>query len=119
MILSQEVGPLRVYAGGETFFAREPSDLAERLVHTGLEIRPAVLGDVRLFGALDVKIVDDEDWQPAWSAKAGIEVARVPHEGHPPRIISLVGEFYDGVAPYGQFYREDIQYFGAGFSLSR
>jgi len=119
MILSQEVGPLRVYAGGETFFAREPSDLAERLAHGGVEIRPAVFGDLRLFAALDVKVVDDEEWQPAWSARAGVEIARIPHEGHPPRIISLIGEFYDGVAPYGQFYREDIQYFGAGFSLTR
>ena len=30
-----------------------------------------------------------------------------------------VGEFYDGVAPYGQFYRDDIRYFGAGFSLTQ
>jgi hypothetical protein len=119
LILSQEVGPLRVYGGGETFFSREPSDLAARLAHGGVEIRPVVGGGIGVLGAVDLKVVDDEDWHRAWSARVGLEIARIPHEGHPPRVISLVGEFYDGVAPYGQFYREDIRYFGAGFSLTR
>ena len=119
LILSHEVGPLRVYGGGETFFQREPTDLATHLAHAGAEIRPAVLGNARLLAAVDVKVVDDEGWHQAWSARVGIEIARIPVEGHPPRIISVVGEFYDGIAPYGQFYREDIQYFGFGFSMTR
>jgi hypothetical protein len=119
LILSQEVGPLRVYAGGETFFQREPAELASRLAHGGVEIRPVVFGGLGLFAAADLKMVDDADWQHALSVRGGVEIARIPHEGHPPRIISLVGEFYDGLAPYGQFYREDIRYFGVGFSLTR
>jgi hypothetical protein len=119
LILSQELGPLRVYGGGETFFRREPDDLALRLAHAGAEIRPVVLSSVRLLAAVDVKAVDDGEWTPAWSVRAGIEIARIPHPGHPPRVISLIGEFHDGAAPYGQFYRENIRYIGAGFSLSR
>jgi hypothetical protein len=119
LIVSHEVGSLRVYGGGEMFFRREPTDLAARLVHGGVEIRPVVLGGAGLFAALDLKVVDDDDWHRAWSARVGIEIARIPHEGHPPRVISLMGEFYDGIAPYGQFYREDIRYFGGGFSLTR
>ena len=119
LILSQEFGALRAYAGGETFFRREPSDLALRLAHAGAEIRPVVLSSARLLAAVDVKVVDDGEWTPAWSLRAGIEIARIPHPGHPPRVISLIGEFHDGAAPYGQFYRENIRYIGAGFSLTR
>ena len=119
LILSHEVGLLRVYGGGERFFQREPADLAARLAHAGAEVRPVLGGGFRLLGAVDFKLVDDDDWQQAWSARLGFEIARIPHEGHPPRVISLVGEFYDGIAPYGQFYREDIRYFGAGFSVTR
>jgi hypothetical protein len=119
LILSHEIGPLRVYGGGETFFAREPEDIAARLVHAGVEVRPVVGGSVRLMGAVDLKVVDDNEWQRALSARGGVEIARIPHEGHPPRIITLMGEFYDGVAPYGQFYRENIRYFGVGFSVTR
>ena len=118
LILSQEVGALRVYGGGETFFRREPGDLAIRLVHAGAELRPIVLSSIRLLAAADLKVVDDETWSRAWSVRAGLEIARIPHPGHPPRVISLIGEFHDGAAPYGQFYREDIRYLGAGFSLS-
>ncbi len=120
LILSQEGGPLRVYAGGEKFFRREPSDLAERLVHAGAELRPTVFGDARLLLAADYKLVEeDAEWNDAWRAVAGVEIARVPSPGHPPRIISVVFEMYDGVAPYGQFYREDIRYLGVGINLSR
>lgn len=119
LILSQEVGSLRVYAGGERFFRREPEALPEHLAHGGIEIRPPGFGEGRLVAALDVKAVEEADWETAWSARAGLEIARIPSPGHPPRVISLMAEFYDGVAPYGQFYREDIRYWGFGLNLSR
>lgn len=119
VILSQEMGPLRMYAGGEIFFRREPEDLAPHLAHAGLELRPLTAGDGRLLTALDLKAVEEDDeWQLAWSAKAGVEIARVTSPGHPPRVLTLVGEFYDGAAPYGQFYREDIRYFGLSLNVS-
>ncbi len=119
LILSQEVGPIRAYGGGEAFFRRSPDDLPSRLVHGGIELRPATFGAGRLLAAFDVKAVDDEDWEVAWSARVGIEIARIPSPGHPPRVVSLVGELYDGLAPYGQFYREDIRYVGIGLNLAR
>jgi hypothetical protein len=118
LILSQEAGPLRLYGGGETFFRREPADLAMRLVHTGAEIRPVVLSGVRLLAAVDLKVVEDASWSRAWSVRAGVELARIPRPGQATRVLSLIGEFHDGAAPYGQFYREDIRYIGVGFSLS-
>lgn len=119
LILSQELGALRVYGGGETFFRREPADLALRLGHAGAEIRPVLGASTRLLAAVDVKVVDDGAWSAAWSVRAGVEIARIPHPGHPPRVISLIGAFHEGAAPYGQFYRENIRYIGAGFSLTR
>lgn len=119
LLLSQELGPLRIYGGGEAFFRREPDDLPRNLAHGGLELRPPPLGVGRFVAAVDVKAVDDETWETGWSARAGVEIARVPSPGHPPRIISVMGEFYDGPAPYGQFYREDVRYWGLGIHLSR
>ena len=114
LILSQELGALRVYAGGESFFRRRPLEVVSRLAHGGVELRPAQFGAGRVVAALDVKVVEAADWEWAWSGRAGIEIARVPSAGHPPRVLSLLGEYYDGPAPYGQFYRENIRYFGAG-----
>lgn len=119
LILSQEMGPLRIYGGGETFFRREPDDLPSRLAHAGAELRPAIAGDGRLLVAVDLKAVNDVDWDMAWSARGGVEIARIPSPGHPPRIISITVDFYDGVAPYGQFYREDIRYWGIGLDLTQ
>jgi hypothetical protein len=118
LILSQEVGALRVYAGGERFFRRRPLDLAERLAHAGVEIRPARIGAGRLLAALDVKVVDDDSWDPAWSIRAGVELARVPQVGRGSRVLSLLGHYYNGPAPYGQFYREDIRFYGIGLHFS-
>lgn len=118
LIVSQEVGPLRIYGGGENFFRSEPADLATRLVHVGAEIRPPDFGAGRLTAAVDLKLVDNGDWNRAFDARVGLEIARIPHPGHPPRIIGLFGELYDGPAPYGQFYREDVRYVGLGFNLS-
>lgn len=118
LILSQEAGPVRVYGGGEAFFRKEPTDLPSKLAHGGIELRSAQLGQGRLLAALDVKAVDDADWEVAWSARAGVEIARIPTPGHPARVLSLLGTYYDGPAPYGQFYREDISFFGVGLHFS-
>jgi hypothetical protein len=117
-ILSQELGPLRIYGGGETFFRREPAELASRLVHAGGEIRPVVFGSSGILAAFDYKLVDDGSWSYAWNARAGLELARVPSSGHPPRVFRIVFDWYEGIAPYGQFYRDDIRYLGVGINLS-
>jgi hypothetical protein len=117
LILSQEAGRARVYAGGEAFFRREPEDLAEHLVHAGAEVRPAIFMNGRLVAAVDFKAVKEDEWSGAWSARAGLEIARIPSPGHPAEVIAIYVEYYDGVAPYGQFYREDIRYWGFGVQV--
>ncbi|MDX1494798.1 MAG: DUF1207 domain-containing protein, partial [Longimicrobiales bacterium] len=118
-ILSQELGPLRVFGGGEIFFRREPAEMAQRLVHAGGELRPVLFGSGRVLLAFDYKLIDDGSWRYGWNARAGLELARVPSPGHPPRIISVFADWYEGPAPYGQFYRDDIRFFGGGLSISR
>ncbi|MDH3207898.1 MAG: DUF1207 domain-containing protein [Gemmatimonadota bacterium] len=118
VILSQEIGLVRIYGGGESFFRKEPDDLARRLVHAGAELRPVLFGAGRALAAVDYKLVDDGSWSYAWNVRAGIELARVPSPGHPPRVVSIVADYYNGTAPYGQFYRDDIRYVGVGINLS-
>jgi hypothetical protein len=119
LILSQWLGPVRVYGGGEHLFNREPADLESSVVHGGIELRTSPAHSARLVAALDMKSTEQQDWSPAWSARAGVEIGWARDPGHPPRTLRLLAEFYDGPSPYGQFYREQIRYWGAGVHVSR
>ena len=124
LLLSQDLGALRVYAGGEHFFHREPENLPKRLLHAGAELRPLAaarvgsLASVRLIAAVDVKAVSDDEWTTGINARAGFEVGR-PREGAVSgRRWSLLGEFYDGPAPYGQFHSRSVRLTGIGFHFT-
>ena len=129
-IVSQDLGPLRVYGGGEYFFHRAPAALPEALGHAGVELRPAgairfgTVGRVRVRAAADGKVVrrdarGGEGWDAAVSLRAGIEVGRGRETpGSPSRRWSLLYEFYDGRSPYGQFHQQDIRLSGVGFHFS-
>jgi hypothetical protein len=117
LILSQDLGALRVYAGGEHLFDRHPSTLDALLAHGGAELRLGPLRGARLVAAVDVKSSEQQDWKPAVSAKLGVELAWWRHEDHPPRLSSVVAEYYEGPSPYGQFFLESTRYWGAGFQF--
>jgi hypothetical protein len=114
LIVSQELGPLRLYAGGERVFRREPDTLAEKVFHGGAELRTRRTGAVQLVGGVDVKSTERFDWSPAVSGRGGIEVVRSGPGGHPGRMVSLMLEVYNGPSPYGQFFQEDVSYVGIG-----
>jgi hypothetical protein len=123
-ILSTELGPLRAYAGGEYLFAGTPSTLVSSVAHGGVELRQpgglfpsGDLGRIRFVAALDVKSVQDLEWAMAWSARAGIEIGRWPAAAHGSRRVSLLAEYYDGPSPYGQFFHENVSYYGLGLHL--
>jgi hypothetical protein len=118
LLLSQELGPLRAYGGGEFLFNREPETLESTLGHAGLELRIGQLRGLRFLGAVDVKATEQQDWEPGWSARAGLEVAAWRDENHPPRMWGLFAEYYDGPSPYGQFFQEQVHYVGVGLHLS-
>ena len=124
LLVSQDVGAVRGYAGGEYFLRRDPADLPRSLAHAGVELRPpraARIGTIaraRLIAAADVKVVRDSAWSPGVNVRAGVEVGR-PREGPVPgRRWSLLGEFYDGPSPYGQFHRDAVRLAGVGFHFT-
>jgi hypothetical protein len=125
LLLSGELAGLRVYAGAESLFGREPADLASMVAQAGLEVRqlaPAVrignLGAARLLDGVDLKATDDQDWSPAVSVRAGLETGRARVVDEPSRRWQLLAEFYDGPTPYGQFFRDNIRFVGVGIHFS-
>jgi hypothetical protein len=114
LILSQELGPLRLYAGGEYLFRRSPRTLDPYVAHGGAELRVVATRSVRLVASGDVKASEQQDWDPAVSARAGVEFLVFSSSGHPPRLWSILAEAYDGPSPYGQFYLQEIRFLGAG-----
>jgi hypothetical protein len=118
LIVSQEVGPVRGYVGGEILFNREPETLESTLAHGGVEIRVGALRGARFVGAVDLKASEQQDWEPGWSARAGVELALWRDDNHPPRLWGLLVEFYDGPSPYGQFFQDQVHYWGIGLHFS-
>ena len=114
LLISQELGALRGYVGGEKIFRREPDTLPDSLFHTGVELRTGRARKVQLLAGVDVKTTELHDWSPGVSARVGMEIGRPGLEGHPGRLIMLLVEYYQGPSPYGQFFQDDISYLGAG-----
>lgn len=121
-ILSVEGAGLRVYGGGEYLFHRSPASLEKSVAHGGVELRRATplinlgpsVGGLRPLVALDIKASEERDWEPSISARAGLEFERTRGADPPSRRWSLMFESYSGPSPYGQFFRDKIQYVGLG-----
>jgi hypothetical protein len=113
-LVSQELGALRLYAGAERIFRREPDTLPDSLFHTGVELRSGRSRRVQMLAGVDIKTTELHDWSPAVSGRAGLELGRPGPDGHPGRLIMLLFEWYQGPSPYGQFFQDDISYVGAG-----
>jgi len=114
VLASQELGPFRLYAGGERTLRREPKTLPSKVFHGGVEARSGRAGVVQFVSGVDLKATDLHDWSPAISGRVGIELARYGPGGHPARLVMLLLEVYEGASPYGQFFQDDISYVGVG-----
>ena len=124
-LLSEDLGPLRVYGGGEYYIVRDPADLPQQLGHAGMELRPpgglrfGTIGTARFIAGGDVKVVKpDAKWRYGISARAGFEIGRGREGPEPSRRWSLMYEFYDGPSPYGQFFNSDVRLMGVGLHFS-
>ena len=121
VLLSLDLWALRVYGGAEDFFHRDPVQLADRLAHGGVELRPRAsvnfgsLAVGRLVAAGDVKVVNDSTTRTGVSVRAGFEFGRPRDDDIPSRRWSLLAEYYEGPSPYGQFHRRKVRLTGLGF----
>lgn len=113
---SYEVSDWRIYGGGEYLIHRSPKSLDRPSVQAGLEyIGNSGVGDVgTLVGGIDYKSFKEHDWDNNTSLKVGIELHR-PDEIN--RYIRFMLEAYEGRSPFGQFYKNRIEFYGFGFYL--
>ena len=118
LLASQEIGPLRVYGGGERIFRRDPDTVKPNLLHAGAELRSGRAGLLQLVSGVDLKTTEQHNWSQALSGRAGFELARPSPGGHPVRLVMILLELYKGPSPYGQFFQEDISYVGVGIHFS-
>jgi len=118
LLASQEIGPLRLYGGGEHIFRRDPDTVKPKLLHAGAELRSGRAGLLQLVSGVDLKTTEQHNWSQALSGRVGFEMARPAPAGHPVRLVTIMLELYKGPSPYGQFFQEDISYVGAGIHFS-
>jgi hypothetical protein len=118
LIASQDVGIVRVYAGGEYLLDRRPSTLETLLAHGGAELRVGGTRGARFVAAVDVKSSEQQGWRPGVSVRAGVELASWQNPGHPPtQLTSVVADYYEGPSPYGQFFLEATRYLGVALQF--
>jgi hypothetical protein len=115
MILSQELGRwLRVYGGGGYLFDQDPSDLKRWSTQVGTELQSpwAFLGEVvRPLAAIDVQNHEETDWDSDVSVRAGFQLESPSFKSTK---LQLLGEYFDGHSPNGQFFERTIRYVGFG-----
>jgi hypothetical protein len=58
--------------------------------------------------------MEETDWRGGLSAKIGLEYGRArPNR----RGVTVLLEYFDGSAPFGQFYQDTVTYYGASLQF--
>ncbi len=109
---------LRVYGGGGFIVHRFPEDLGRGTTQWGAELvstRTFLGGRLRPVAYADFQCNERTNWQVGHSIRAGVqfENARIGD-----RQIQLLGEYYSGPSPDGQFYSERASWYGVGVHLN-
>jgi len=105
---------VRIYGGGGGLFDKEPSALKVWSTQAGLEFRSPWRIDfasMRPIVAVDIKNFQENNWNTDVSARAGVEFENLQVLG---RKLQILGEYYNGFTPSGQFYKDKIEYYGVG-----
>jgi hypothetical protein len=105
---------VRVYGGGGGLFHSEPSTLKPWSTQYGIEFRSPWRFDfasMRPVVAADIKNFEENNWNTDVSARAGVEFDNLQVLG---RKLYILGEYYNGFSPSGQFYKDKVEYFGVG-----
>ncbi len=124
VLFARNFGNLRLYGGGENIFSHEPADLGENILHMGFDwnsrenaFHIGRLGAARWVVGVDAKRWDQNNRDLQLSAKIGLEFAPRKGSTTPAQRWSLLLEYYDGMSPYGQFYANDVNYWGVAIQL--
>ena len=107
---------LRVYGGGGLYLDREPN-LERGLLQTGVELTSPVAyiaGYLRPVAALDLQNREESNWKPDLSLRAGVQIEHPALEN---RRLQILGEYFDGRSPNGQFLEQSIRTVGVGVFL--
>jgi hypothetical protein len=113
LLLAWQWGGWRPYAGGLYIIHRDPDDLKQAGFQVGVDYTgttPVLFGG-RLVGGVDYRSFEENDWRGGMSVKVGLEYGRPRPER---RGIKVLLEYYDGAAPFGQFYNDVVSYYGLG-----
>lgn len=108
---------LRLYGGGGLIVHRQPDTLGRGSTQWGLELTSPTTflgGRVRPVAYADFQCNERTSWVVGRSIRAGIqfENARIGD-----RQIQLLGEYYQGPSPDGQFYGQRVSWYGIGVHL--
>ena len=116
LLLSKNITEtIRIYGGAEYIIHKEPSDLDEWTVQYGAEFLSASWKwnpmSVRFIAAVDFKNQEEGDWDLNISARSGFQFEKTEF---PNRNFKILGKYFKGRSPNGQFYDQTIEYWGVG-----
>jgi hypothetical protein len=103
----------RAYGGAGYLIGRDPPELKPGFAEAGVEYRsPRFSWDLgRFIAGIDLRSFQEQDWKVARSIKAGLELGQAD-PGR--RRVRVLGEYYKGFSPFGQFFQTNIHYYGVG-----
>jgi hypothetical protein len=104
---------LRIYGGGGYLFSQEQASLDPWSAQWGIEFRspwPGPRAAWRPIAAVDMQARQENTWDVDLSVRTGIQVETVLAG----RSLQLLLEYFRGHSPNGQFYNEELDYFGVG-----
>ena len=109
--MAWERSGLRLYGGASQVLRTSTDAYDGGGLHAGFDYvsRPALFGQ-RWTAGVDVRWLEAADWGSGVSLKGGLKLGRHSLER---RGVTLLLEVYEGFAPFGQFFVEDIRYRGA------
>jgi hypothetical protein len=116
LLLAAQYGGWRVYGGGSYVVRSSTSAYEGGSAQLGADFvgsQSLFLG-LRPTAGIDVKWLEAADWRSGTSVKAGLMVGRFSPDR---RGITLLAEYYDGFAPFGQFFTEDLKYYGVSLQF--
>jgi hypothetical protein len=111
LLVAWEYEGLRLYGGGSHVIASSTDLYRGNGGQAGFDYvsSSSILPYTRLTGGVDVKWLEATDWRKGASVKAGVMLGRFTPDR---RGFTVLAEYYDGFAPFGQFFMEDLRYYG-------